>query len=237
MKREFYYQDDISNKFWTIELVGNTCITTNGRVGAQPRETRKQFENEQVAKREYEKLIAEKLHKGYVEGAVASAPPYSKPNWAEMAMTEEVFWRLIKLFDWKKTGDDEEVMKPAIVALSKMNIDDIKRFEDILADKLYALDTEAHARETGENAYGTGEYFSVDCFLYDRCCVVANGREYYESVVANPSRMPKDLEFESILYFAKYAYERKTGEEFDYSASTSYETFSNEAGWPDGGIA
>ena len=41
MKREFHLQDDRSNKFWTIEVVGNDVVTTHGRIGAKPRETRK----------------------------------------------------------------------------------------------------------------------------------------------------------------------------------------------------
>ena len=226
MPREFYLQDDKSNKFWTIEVVGNTCVTTNGRVGAQPRETRKDFDDEISAQRYAEKQITEKLGKGYTEGGLDSIPEYSKPNWAEMHMSEELFWRLIGLFNWKKLGDDEAVMKPAIDALSRMCVEDIERFEDIMSEKLYALDTEAHARgASGE------ETLSDDGFLYQRCCVVVNGREFFESVLANPKKMPQDADFEGLLYLATFAYEQKTGEEFDYSAPVNYETCSNAAGW------
>jgi len=46
-----------------------------------------------------------------------------------------------------------------------------------MADKLYALDTAAHARHIGEWAYRGPEAdtFSPDWFLYVRCVVVANG--------------------------------------------------------------
>lgn len=44
MRREFYFQDDRSNKFWYIELDGDRCTAFNGRVGAQPRSTEKTFE-------------------------------------------------------------------------------------------------------------------------------------------------------------------------------------------------
>jgi hypothetical protein len=113
-----------------------------------------------------------------------------------------------------------------------MSVDDIKRFKDILTDKLYALDTEAHAREIGEEAFQPGKYFSPDWFLYVRCCVVANGRVFFEKVLANPTEMPKDMEFESLLSVGPTAFERKTGEEFDYVSALSYETFSNRNGWP-----
>ena len=42
--------------------------------------------------------------------------------------------------------------------------------------------------------------------------------------------MPKDMEFEALLMVARLAYQRKTGEEFDYLPKVSYETFSNRVG-------
>jgi hypothetical protein len=136
------------------------------------------------------------------------------------------------LLDWDETGDDDAVVEPVVAALSERSIEDIQTFEDHLAEKLHALDTEAHAREIGEHAYqGPGAPFSPDWFLYVRSCIVANGRSTYEQVLADPKKMLKDLEFETLLYVAAKAYERKTGKEFTYSPPTSYETFRNEAGW------
>jgi predicted DNA-binding WGR domain protein len=43
MKREFYYQDKSSNKYWKIECSGSSVITENGRVGAKPRRTENSF--------------------------------------------------------------------------------------------------------------------------------------------------------------------------------------------------
>jgi predicted DNA-binding WGR domain protein len=230
VKREFYYQDDRSNKFWTIELAGNEYVTTHGRVGARPRETRRQFASDDEAKRKFEKQIASKLKKGYVEG---TAPEHEEPDWASLGMSEDVFWRIIGLFNWRKTGDDEAVIEPAVKALAQMTVDDIKRFEDIMSERLYALDTEAHAREIGEEAYQPGKYFSPDWFLYERCCVVANGAELYKSVLTDPTRMPKDMEFEALLSVARTAFERKTGEDFDHVPDVSYESFGNREGWPE----
>src|SRR5258708_5927466 len=99
-------------------------------------------------------------------------------------MDEAAFWGVIEPFDWDKQGDDEAVLEPAVAALAAQPIRDIELFEDILAEKLHALDTKAHARQIGENAYTSpDEFFSVDVFLYARCVVVANGREYYELVL------------------------------------------------------
>jgi hypothetical protein len=46
--------------------------------------------------------------------------------------------------------------------------------------------------------------------------------------------MPKDIEFESLLYVASKAYERKTGLDDNGDldmTDVSFETFSNEDGW------
>ena len=231
MKREFFYQDDRSNKFWTIELVGTGYVTTHGRVGSTGRETRKQFDSEDKARRECEKQITAKLKKGYTEGA---PPAYQPPDWTSMSMSEDVFWRIIGLFNWKKLGDDDAVIGPAVRALSQMSEDDIRQFEEILAEKLYALDTLAHASEIGEDSYQPGKYFSVDEFLYTRACVVANGPKFYEQVLANPTAMPEDAEFEALLSVGRMAWERRTGDdEFDHATDVCYETYSNRAGWAD----
>jgi predicted DNA-binding WGR domain protein len=228
VKREFYYQDDRSNKFWTIELYGTEYAITNGRVGALPRETRKQFPTEEKAKRDFDKQIAAKLRKGYTEG---TPPPHEKPNWESMTMSEDIFWRIIALLNWKRTGDDEAVIEPAVAALTQMQIDDILGFENILSEKLFALDTELHAREIGEDAFIPGKHFSPDLFLYARCAVVVNGKSFFDSVMSDPVKMPKDMEFESLLTVAPTAFERKTGSEFDHISRVSYESFSNQVGW------
>jgi hypothetical protein len=148
---------------------------------------------------------------------------------------EQTFWELIESFDWSRTGDDEAVVEPAVARLASLSVEEIHAFDEILAEKLYALDTEGHARNLGEDSYtGPGGGFSVDGFLYARCVVVANGRAYHEDVVADPSQMPEDMEFESLLYVARAAFERKTGQEYDFSPSVSFETFSNERGWTAG---
>lgn len=60
-----------------------------------------------------------------------------------------------------------------------------------------------------DSCRGENEQFSVDYFLYVRCCVVANGKEYFEMVVSNPEQMPKDIDFEPLLYLAMEAYNKK----------------------------
>ncbi|MER6503067.1 DUF4240 domain-containing protein [Streptomyces sp. NPDC001455] len=149
-------------------------------------------------------------------------------------MDEAHFWALIASFDWERTGDDDAVLAPASRGLQGLPPQEIVAFEDLLAAKLYALDTREHARwcYRGEADPDNGDdYISADDFLYARCVVVANGREFYEGVLADPSRFPTGMEFESLLYLACNAYEARTGAPHDQLTSVSWESFSNTAGW------
>lgn len=72
---------------------------------------------------------------------------------------------------------------------------------------------------------------SADDFLYARCAVVAEGRNYYEKVLNDSSQMPEDIVFEPLLYLADDAFEMKTGIPFNYVPTYNYETQSNKLGW------
>jgi len=149
-------------------------------------------------------------------------------------MDDATFWSLIDRFDWSKEEDDD-IIEPAVMALALLPDSQIAEFQQILARKLYALDGRAWAQESGELIwFGDPDRVAVDGFLYARCLVVANGREFYEAVLADPTTMPKDADFEAILMVGSDAYDRKTGLTWDELDETdvSYETFSNEAGWP-----
>lgn len=146
-------------------------------------------------------------------------------------LPDEQFWEVIAKIDWS-FEDDEDRMQPAINFLAAKSVSDIEGFQENLAYKLYQLDTEEHAKNIGEWAYKDEQtHFSVDSFLYVRCCVVANGKEFFDTVITNAKEMPKDLDFEALLYLADDAYELKTGEAFEYSTEYNYETYSNEDGW------
>jgi hypothetical protein len=61
--------------------------------------------------------------------------------------------------------------------------------------------------------------------------VVANGRDFYTTVLADPKRFPTEMEFESLLYLARNAYQQRTGTPWDGLTRLSYESFSNLQGW------
>lgn len=141
------------------------------------------------------------------------------------SFSEEDFWPILGLLDWN-AEDRNEVLTPAVEALAQHPTSHIYLFEDILAEKLYLLDTKAHARA----AY-PGDSFSEDGFLYVRAAVVAQGKGKYYEVLQNPAQINADEDFEPLLSLAALAFEHKTGSEFDYSSPLSYETYANDAGW------
>ncbi len=144
-------------------------------------------------------------------------------------LTTNDFWDIMEQLDWSKEGDDTAVVEPIIQVLQKRPLAHIYRFANILSEMLWHLDTKKHAQVFLDDP--EEGYLSVDDFLYTRCAVVANGRDFYETVRNKPVEMPKDLTFEPLLYVTLHAYKRKTGKEFMFVPTHNYETYSNKEGW------
>lgn len=65
--RRFEFVGGSSRKFWEISVSGNSFTVLFGRIGTAGQSQTKTFADEAKAKREAEKLVAEKVRKGYVE--------------------------------------------------------------------------------------------------------------------------------------------------------------------------
>ncbi|MBK7408684.1 MAG: DUF4240 domain-containing protein [Saprospirales bacterium] len=146
-------------------------------------------------------------------------------------LTEERFWQLIGMLDWSKEEDNEAVIEPVVKALAASPVRHIYEFDDILSHKLFQLDGLEFAKQIGDSSWKPGKYFSVDIFLYARCCAVANGFEYYQKLLKDPYQMPKDQDFGALLRIAEEAYLRKTGRVYDYVPAYPVETYGNEDSW------
>jgi uncharacterized protein (TIGR02996 family) len=77
--RSFTFTEGTSNKFWNIDLQGKQFTVTFGKVGTNGQTQVKAFADDAAAKKEHDKLVAEKVKKGYVEATVASAPAAPPP--------------------------------------------------------------------------------------------------------------------------------------------------------------
>lgn len=140
------------------------------------------------------------------------------------SLSEDDFWQIIALLK-PAAKNKEERIAAAVKYLAKLPTKHIYQFEDLLAEKLFGLDTAAHA----EVAYPGN--VSVDGFLYLRAGVVAEGLAAYQRVLDNPASLNKEIDFEPLLSLAALAYQQKTGRMFDYISPVSYETYANEDGW------
>ncbi|MBA4146620.1 MAG: STM4015 family protein [Verrucomicrobia bacterium] len=71
MNRKLVYMDAKSSKFWNIDLTGSSFTVTYGRTGSDGQSSTKSFPTDEVAKKEADKLVKEKLGKGYVDAEAA----------------------------------------------------------------------------------------------------------------------------------------------------------------------
>ncbi|EMJ96377.1 WGR domain-containing protein [Leptospira alstonii] len=67
MKHHLTYKDDKSDKFWNIEVFGESFMVTFGRTGTSGQTQTKTFGSEELCLKEAKKLHNEKLKKGYAE--------------------------------------------------------------------------------------------------------------------------------------------------------------------------
>jgi hypothetical protein len=153
------------------------------------------------------------------------------PNPKQTALSEAHFWTIIDKLNWENEENNDAVVEPAIAYLASQPVRHIFDFADLLSEKLFALDTRTFAQNIGEDAWIPNRYFSVDNFLYARCCVVANGKNVFQEILNNPLLMPKDKTFEDILYIASIAFTRKMSKKYNYSPTFPIETYSNKEGW------
>ncbi len=136
-------------------------------------------------------------------------------------LSEDLFWEIIDSFDWQqKTG--VAVLANGVKKLAEQETVFIYLFADVLHEKLAQVNTKAHVQSFAERQKG---HLSGDDFLYARCAVIAEGKDYFEKVINEPSAMPTDIIFEALLYLPDKAYKLKTGKEFQYTPQQKIETY------------
>ncbi len=76
--RHLTFSEGSSHKFWKIELDGSSHTVVYGRIGTNGQTQTKDFNDEAAARKSFDKLVAEKINKGYADataGAAATAKP------------------------------------------------------------------------------------------------------------------------------------------------------------------
>ncbi|GAA4473151.1 WGR and DUF4132 domain-containing protein [Novipirellula rosea] len=78
--RQLIFSDGTSHKFWNIELEGQSHTVTFGRVGTSGQSQTKEFDDAAAAKKSFDKLVQQKVKKGYADSDVtASSAAANKP--------------------------------------------------------------------------------------------------------------------------------------------------------------
>lgn len=195
MKRRFIYQDAKSDKFWDIEFEGTTQTVVYGKTGTAGREAVKEFATPEECTKESEKLITQKLKKGYTELAEGEAAP-EKREYSEEEKADYFFWEAIeKSYKYNKKDweayDLEEHIEKLTTYLSKYSEEKLILFEKTLQEKLISLYTAPIAElsiileneyEKEGDTYSFDGYISDDGFLYFRCWLLLKGKEFYDDI-------------------------------------------------------
>jgi predicted DNA-binding WGR domain protein len=85
--RSLRYTDEKSDKFWSISLTGCSHTVKYGRYGTDGQTQTKDFPSEDAARKSSDKLVAEKLKKGYVDDLEAIIVPIGFANALSTAAT------------------------------------------------------------------------------------------------------------------------------------------------------
>ena len=195
MERKFIYQDAKSDKFWDIEFEGTTQTVVYGKTGTTGREAVKEFATAEECTKESEKLITQKLKKGYTELAEGEAAP-EKREYSEEEKADYFFWEAIeKSYKYNKKDweayDLEEHIEKLTAYLSKYSEEKLILFEKTLQEKLISLYTAPIAElsiileneyEKEGDTYSFDGYISDDGFLYFRCWLLLKGKEFYDDI-------------------------------------------------------
>lgn len=195
MKRRFIYQDAKSDKFWDIEFEGTTQTVVYGKTGTAGREAVKEFATPEECTKESEKLITQKLKKGYTELAEGEAAP-EKREYSEEEKADYFFWEAIeKSYKYNKKDweayDLEEHIEKLTTYLSKYSEEKLILFEKTLQEKLISLYTAPIAElsiileneyEKEGDTYSFDGYISDDGFIYFRCWLLLKGKEFYDDI-------------------------------------------------------
>lgn len=212
MKRYFTYKDEKSDKFWSIEIQGLLVTVVFGKIGTAGNTNVKEYFKEEDAKKDADKLIQEKLKKGYVEVLDENAGSFG----------EIEFWSLIARSK-SKAEDPFEQIEILTEILSGRSEEDIIAFQKIF-EELYVS---SYRSDLWGAAYIINGGCSDDGFDYFRGWLIAQGKDTYYNTLENPEYLVKvikteeagDVECEDMLSAAGNAYQAKTGKD--------YETFLN----------
>lgn len=135
MKKHLKYIDGTSDKFWQIEVTDATYTVTYGRNGASGTSQSKSFESNEACLKVAEKLLNEKVRKGYSEdGEVVISNPVSRSAKSSGTDIQVVFDAYDAIIESKNL----RALLPFLKKYAKGNIEVLKKH--IRKSKRYWMD-------------------------------------------------------------------------------------------------
>ena len=168
MKRYFIYKDNTSDKFWIIDVTENGTSVIYGKTGTAGVTKTKEFKDAAAAQKDAEKLIKEKIKKGYLEITELIAPPH------DGRFGDNEFWELIEIAKNKAEALDELVEKLTAL-LAERTKEDIIQFARIF----YKYYRYSYQSRLWAAAYIINGGCSDDGFDYFRAWLIAQGKIAY----------------------------------------------------------
>ncbi|AXR67800.1 molybdate metabolism regulator [Leptospira mayottensis] len=120
MKYQLTYKDESSDKSWNIETSGNSFTVIYGKSGTAGQTQTKSFENEETCIKEAEKLLKEKLKKGYKEN---SSSNYLE-TWKELCASKNIKEEFFKHFSFlAESNEDKEILSKLAAQVLHIHVD------------------------------------------------------------------------------------------------------------------
>lgn len=198
MQRKFVYQSETSNKYWNISVQEQLQIINFGKLGTKGRETVKDFGNKENCLHNSNKLIQQKLKKGYTE---ILTPQESTLSSAALSDKDgsSLFWEIIAKSnrslskDWKDYHIQEHLDNISIL-LSFLDKEKIILFEKVLQEKLHELHRSSIAElyivlncpfKKQKDQIIFDDFLSTDSFIYFRCWLLLKGEDFFAEILQN----------------------------------------------------
>jgi len=227
MKRKLIYQSEASNKFWNIKVEDETQTINWGKLGTKGRESIKNFESPEKCYKESNKLITQKIKKGYVDLLSKEDIP-DKFDVSDERFADYFFWTAIEKSNKSKSShwedyDIDDHIDNLTVLLSNFDKKKLVLFEKVLQEKLNKLYLAKIAElsiilecsfknNKGEIVFD--DYISTDGFIYFRCWLLLKGEAFFKEICATINSFISgkysfnigDTWAEGLLYAADEAY-------------------------------
>ena len=182
--RRFELIDEKSSKFWEISLAGDKFTVRYGKIGTDGQIQEKQFADASTAEKQHEKLITEKVGKGYVAvGASQSTQPVTGED-------QEIKKTVSK---GSSKGKDPAVAKRTPIARApkvvKHNELMLKLKEDVLAYLAAnkALSKDGFSKESSTAARLKAAFaFFEESFVFERKVLAASKIDRCASMLCGP---------------------------------------------------